>query len=145
MPKHHGSPNWANVSLMGQVEVDNAKAPFWRRRSSLGWVLFGKRVHSSLWETFGWRVNWKEATPFPFMGIDSFYSVFGNQNETVLFFVWLKSWIKRGRSVHCLVRELYKVWGENNKKSARVRSFRWSENILNIWHIYFKVTPLFIL
>jgi hypothetical protein len=52
---------------------------------------------------FGWEANWDGATLFQFLRIEPFYSVFGKQNGTTPFFVWLKSIIERSRSVHCLV------------------------------------------
>jgi hypothetical protein len=59
--------------------------------------------------------------PFKFLGIEPFHSVFGEQNGTAPFFVWLKSRIERSRSVHCLVEEPYKCGVEEREESARIR------------------------
>jgi hypothetical protein len=56
--------------------------------------------------------------PFPFLGIESFYSVFGDQNGTTLFFVWFNSRIEWRRSVLCLVREPYECGVEEREESA---------------------------
>jgi hypothetical protein len=79
--------------------------------------------------------------PFQFLGIEPFHFVFGEQNGIAPFFVWLKSRIERSRSVHCLVGESYECGVEEKeesarvRKSARIRSFWWSESILNICYI----------
>jgi hypothetical protein len=59
---------------------------------------------------------------FKFLGIESFHSVFVEQNGTAPFFVWLKSRIERSRSVHCLVGESYECGQEEREESARVAS-----------------------
>jgi hypothetical protein len=56
---------------------------------------------------FGSGANWDGATLFQILRIEPFHSVFGKQNGTTLFFVWLKSRIERSRSVYCLVGESY--------------------------------------
>jgi hypothetical protein len=56
---------------------------------------------------FGWGANWDGAAPFQFLRIETFYSVFGKQNGTAPFFVWLKNRIERSHSVYCLVGEPY--------------------------------------
>jgi hypothetical protein len=49
------------------------------------------------------------------------YSMFGRQNKTVSFFVWLKSRIEQSHSVICLVGELYECRGQEREESALVR------------------------
>jgi hypothetical protein len=53
--------------------------------------------------------------PFQFLRIEPFHYVFGKQNRTAPFFVWLKSRIEWSRSVHCLVEEPYECGGKERE------------------------------
>jgi hypothetical protein len=54
-------------------------------------------------------------TPFNYLRIEPFYSVFGKKNRAASFFVWLKSRIERSRSILCLVREPCECRGEKKR------------------------------
>jgi hypothetical protein len=40
---------------------------------------------------FGWRARWNRAAPSQFFRMEWLHSVFGIENRTTLFFVWLES------------------------------------------------------
>jgi hypothetical protein len=65
---------------------------------------------------FGWGTNWNGAALFQFLRTGPFHYVFGKQNITALFFVWLKSRIELSHSIHCLVGDPYECGGEKSEE-----------------------------
>jgi hypothetical protein len=68
------------------------------------------------------RPEWSGFIPVFIM--ESFYYVFGRQNRTALFFVWLKSRIERSHSVLCLVKKSYACRGRTLKSGRALISGR---------------------